>query len=160
MTLNCLNYWTKYKAYVSSCSSAVLNSSPRAPLLCIFRMLLFSLQMFVLFERKCPAWRHCAAQIHEWMFRNDGSREQWTLCREHINRNTVHAWSALLTSWLSESGVLTKRDIWEAKRQNMQSGGVRGLELRTSAVAQTIEQGWRTPVRESRSPLEFSSNSN
>ncbi len=27
-----------------------------------------------------------------------GSREQWTLCREHVNRNTVHAWSALLTS--------------------------------------------------------------
>ncbi len=26
------------------------------PPLCIFRMLLLSLQMFVLFERKCPAW--------------------------------------------------------------------------------------------------------
>ncbi len=71
------------------------------------------------------AWRRCAAQIHEWMFRNkvnfsgfpcSESREQWTLCREHVNRNTVHAWSALLTSWLSESGVLTKRDM-----QNMQS---------------------------------------
>ncbi len=52
-----------------------------------------------------------------------GSREQWTLCREHVNRNTVHAWSVIslliiLTSWLSESGVLTKRDM-----QNMQSGG-------------------------------------
>ncbi len=34
---------------------AVLNSSPRAPPLCIFRMLLLSLQMFVLLERKCPA---------------------------------------------------------------------------------------------------------
>ncbi len=35
---------------------AVLNSSPRAPPpLCIFRMLLLSLQMFILFERKCPA---------------------------------------------------------------------------------------------------------
>ncbi len=73
------------------------------------------------------AWRRYAAQIHEWMFPNkvnfsgfpcSGSREQWTLCREHVNRNTVHAWSALLTSWLSESGVLTKRDM-----QNMQSGG-------------------------------------
>ncbi len=67
------------------------------------------------------AWRRCVAQIHEWMFQNEvnsGSREQWTLCREHVNRNTVHAWSALLTSWLSESGVLTKRDM-----QNMQSGG-------------------------------------
>ncbi len=21
-----------------------------------------------------------------------GSWEQWTLCREHVNRNTVHAW--------------------------------------------------------------------
>ncbi len=27
-----------------------------------------------------------------------GSSEQWTLCREHVNRNTVHAWTALLTS--------------------------------------------------------------
>ncbi len=35
--------------------AAVLNSSPCAPPLCIFRMLLLSLQMFVLFERKCPA---------------------------------------------------------------------------------------------------------
>ncbi len=35
--------------------SAVLNSSPRARPHCIFRMLLLSLQMFVLFERKCPA---------------------------------------------------------------------------------------------------------
>ncbi len=47
-----------------------------------------------------------------------GSREQWTLCRDHVNRNTVHARSSLLTSRLSESGVLTKRDM-----QNMQSGG-------------------------------------
>ncbi len=37
------------------CKSAVLNSRPRAPPLCIFRMLLLSLQMFVLLERKCPA---------------------------------------------------------------------------------------------------------
>ncbi len=36
-------------------NSVVLNSSPRAPPLCIFRMLLLSLQMFVLLERKCPA---------------------------------------------------------------------------------------------------------
>ncbi len=27
-----------------------------------------------------------------------GSREQWTLCREYVNRNTVQARSALLTS--------------------------------------------------------------
>ncbi len=83
------------------------------------------------------AWRRCAAQIHEWMFRSEvnynrfpcsGSREQWTRCREHVNRNTVHARSALLTSWLSESGVLTKRDL-----QNMQSGGAWRLELRTAA---------------------------
>ncbi len=56
-------------------------------------------------------------------------REQWTLCREHVNRNTVNARSALLTSWLSESGVLTKRDM-----RNMQSGGARGLELRTAVL--------------------------
>ncbi len=35
--------------------SAVLNSSPRAPPLCTFHMLLLLLQMFVLFEHKCPA---------------------------------------------------------------------------------------------------------
>ncbi len=40
-----------------------------------------------------------------------GSRSNGSLCREHVNRNTVHSWSALLTSWLSESGVLTKRDM-------------------------------------------------
>ncbi len=47
-----------------------------------------------------------------------GSREQRTRCRDHINQNTVHARSSLLTSWLSESGVLTKRDM-----QNMRAGG-------------------------------------
>ncbi len=36
-------------------TAAVLNSSPRASPLCTFRMLLLSLQTFVLFERKCPA---------------------------------------------------------------------------------------------------------
>ncbi len=46
-----------------------------------------------------------------------GSREQWTLCRDHVNRNTVHARSTLLTSRLSESGVLTRRVM-----QNMQGG--------------------------------------
>ncbi len=45
---------------------------------------------------------------------------------------TVHARSALLTSRLSESGVLTKRDM-----QNMQSRG-RGLELRTAGLNSSI----------------------
>ncbi len=62
-----------------------------------------------------------------WMFRSEinfnrfsllRSMEQWTLCRDHINQNTVHAHSSLLMSWLSESGVLTERDM-----QNMQSRG-------------------------------------
>ncbi len=71
-----------------------------------------------------------------------GSREQWTLCREHVNRNTVHAWSVIslliiLTSWLSESGVLTKRDM-----RNMQSGGGRGLEL--SLFFEASFCTWRT----------------
>ncbi len=35
--------------------AAVLNSSPRAPPLCAFLMLLLSLQTFVLIDRKCPA---------------------------------------------------------------------------------------------------------
>ncbi len=39
-----------------------------------------------------------------------------TRCRDHINRNTVHARSSLLTSWLSESGVLTKRYAKYAER--------------------------------------------
>ncbi len=42
-------------AYRAVAIPAVLNSSPRAPPLCTFRMLLLSLQTFVLFERKCPA---------------------------------------------------------------------------------------------------------
>ncbi len=47
-----------------------------------------------------------------------GSREQRTLCRNNVNRYTVYARSTLLTSRLSESGVLTKRDM-----QHMQSRG-------------------------------------
>ncbi len=35
-----------------------------------------------------------------------------------------------LTSWLFESGVLNKRDM-----QNMQSAGMRELELRTTALS-------------------------
>ncbi len=49
-------------------------------------------------------------------------REQWTVCREHVNRNTVHAKSTLLTSWLSESGVLTKRHAKYAKRVGARTG--------------------------------------
>ncbi len=47
-----------------------------------------------------------------------GSREQWTLCNDNVNWNTVHARSTLLMSRFSESGVLTKKEM-----QNMQSGG-------------------------------------
>ncbi len=109
---------------------------------CEFKLYIFT---DVYYVTLVCAWRCCAAQIHEWMFWSEvnfsgfpcsGSREQWTLCREqwtlcreHVNRNTVHARSALLTSWLYESGVLTKRDM-----QYMQSGGARGLELRTAVL--------------------------
>ncbi len=58
------------------------------------------------------------------MVPNSSPCEQRTLCREHINRNTVNARSSLLTSWLSDSGVLTKR-----KMLNM-----RGLELGTAGL--------------------------
>ncbi len=126
------------------------------------------------------AWRRCAAQIHEWMFRNkvnfswfpcSGSREQWTpcreqwtpcreqwtpcreqwtpcreqwtpcreqwtpcreqwtpcreqwtQCREHVNPNTVHAQSALQTSWLSESGVNKERHAKYAERGGARTG--------------------------------------
>ncbi len=53
---------------------AVLNSNPRAPPLCIFRMLLLSLQMFILFERKCPAkwtsmwFRHDSSSKRTYIF--------------------------------------------------------------------------------------------
>ncbi len=47
-----------------------------------------------------------------------GSWEQWTLCRDNVYRNTVHARSALLMSRLPESSVITKRDML-----NMQSRG-------------------------------------
>ncbi len=63
-----------------------------------------------------PKWNKLQLQNRD--FPCSGSREQWTLCREHVNRNTVHARSSLLSSWWSESSVLTKRDM-----QNMQSGG-------------------------------------
>ncbi len=49
---------------------------------------------------------------------DSGSREQWTLCNDNVNWNTVHARSTLLMSRFSESGVLTKKEM-----QNMQSGG-------------------------------------
>ncbi len=74
-------------------------------------------------------WTPCREQWTPCRDQWTPCREQWTLCRERVNRNTVHARSALLTSWLSESGVLTKRDM-----QNMQSGGARGLELRPSVL--------------------------
>ncbi len=44
-----------------------------------------------------------------------GSREQQTLCRDHVNHNSVYAWSSLL-SLLSESGVLNKRDMQNSGR--------------------------------------------
>ncbi len=50
------------------------------------------------------------------------SREQWTLCREHVNRNTVHARSALLTSWLSESGVNKERHAKYSERGGARTG--------------------------------------
>ncbi len=78
-------------------------------------------------------WTPCREQWTPCREQWTPCREQWTLCREHVNRNTVHARSALLTSWLSESGVLTKRDM-----QNMQSGGARGLELRTSVPVEHL----------------------
>ncbi len=82
------------------------------------------------------AWRRCAN--HEWFFRSEVNYNGFpllreygamdTVYREHVNRNTVQARSAFLTSWLSESGVLTKRD--------MQNGGGGGW-LRTG-----IENRW------------------
>ncbi len=46
----------------------------------------------------------------------------------------AHFWLSE-TSWLSESGVLTKRDM-----QNMQRGGARGLELRTAGLNNVMSQ--------------------
>ncbi len=51
----------------------------------------------------------------------------------------MHVCSSLLTSWLSDSGVLTKRDM-----QNMQSGGARGLELGTAGLHHMSFTGEKT----------------
>ncbi len=147
-------------------TAAVLNSSPRAPPLCIFRMLLLSLQMFVLFERKCPAkwtsqdippWFQFEANVYipfkvckTWIKIVYIYRGIWCHTRPCVKTlrsanpwMNVPKWSKLqrispaqgegsngpcvgsisigtqfITTWLSESGVLTKRDM-----QNMQSGG-------------------------------------
>ncbi len=103
--------------------AAVLNSSPR--------------------EQWTPCgaqWTPCGAQWtpcgEQWTLCREQwtlCREQWTLCREHVNPNTVHARSALLTSWLSESGVLTKRDM-----QNMQSGGDEDWNWETQQRMQSL----------------------
>ncbi len=108
---------TGYSAMISVRSERIY--SIQSALKCARREL--KLYIFTeVYDVTLRVWRRWAAQIQEWMFQNkvnfsgfpcSGSREQWTLCREHVNRNTVHAWSALLTSWLSESGVLTKRDM-------------------------------------------------
>ncbi len=50
-------------------------------------------------------------------------------CVGIISIRTVHARSSLLTSWLSESGVLTKQDM-----QNMQSVGGTGIGKRCSKM--------------------------
>ncbi len=98
------------------------------------------------------AWRRCAVQIHEWMFRNKVNfsgfpcsgireqwtlcreqwtlcREQWTLCREHVNRNTVHAWSALLTSLIIWIRCVNKER--HAKHAERGGGGGGGGGART-----------------------------
>ncbi len=158
--------------------AAVLNSSPRTPPLCTFRMLLLSLQTFVLFKRKCPAkwtsqnippWFQFEANVYipvHWSVRvvnfnciylqrymivrawRKSANPRWMNVPKWsklqrifpaqgvgsnghcVNQNTLHARSALLTSWLSESGVL-KREM-----QNMLSGEARGLELRTATLEQ------------------------
>ncbi len=53
-------------------SAAVLNSSPHVPPLCTFCTFLLSLQMFVLFDCKCPAkWTS-----HHRIFRHDSSSKR------------------------------------------------------------------------------------
>lgn len=64
-------------------------------------------------------WRHCVAQIFKSLFWSEvnfngfptaqgvGSKEH--LRRDHVYWNMLHAHSSLLTSWLSELGVLTER---------------------------------------------------
>ncbi len=89
----------------------------------------------------CEQWTLCREQWtlcrEQWTLCREQwtlCRELWTLCREHVNRNTVHARSALLTSWLSESGVLTKRDM-----QNMQSGGGGGARTGIENLCSTVD---------------------
>ncbi len=56
---------------------------------------------------KVPKW----SKLQRIYPGKSGSREQWTLCRDNVNRNAVHAQSAFLTS-----------------------RGVLGLELRTAGL--------------------------
>ncbi len=89
-------------------------------------------------------WRSANPWINQWInkFRSEvnvngfsclGSREQWTLCREHVNRNTVHSWNFLLMSWWSESGVFKQ----QRHAKCAERGGARtGVENRCSRLTQ------------------------
>ncbi len=79
----------------------------------------------ITFEVHISVWGMNSNSIYQRYMMSHSSAPEYV---DVVNRNTVHAWCALITSWLSESGVLTRRDM-----QNMQ-GGCWGLELRTAGV--------------------------
>ncbi len=85
-----------------------------------------SLVSFVCVWRCCRLWLSANPwmNVPKWrkfngfpVLREKGAMDTMYIW-DHVNRNTVHARSSLLTSWWSESGMLTKRHM-----QNMQSGG-------------------------------------
>ncbi len=57
------------------------------------------LQRYMMSHRPCVKtlrsanpWMNVLNKVNFSGFPCSGSKEQWTLCREHVNRNTVYAW--------------------------------------------------------------------
>ncbi len=93
-------------------TAAVLNSSPRSPPLCIFRMLLLSLQMFVLFERKCPA--KCTSQdIPPWF---QFEANVYIPFKAHISVQVNYIFIYLQRYMMTHSSV--REDVTQRKSMN------------------------------------------
>ncbi len=93
--------------------AAVLNSSPRTPPLCIFRMLLLSLQMFVPFVCKCTA--KCTSQYMLPWFQFEANvyipfKVHWSV--QDVNSNCIY----LQRYMMSHSSV--REDVAQRKSMN------------------------------------------
>ncbi len=101
------------------CKSAVLNSSPRTPPLCTFRMLLLSLQMFVLFKSSkfyCQFFHMYSTYIQriEIALLSDPWRIQLTLNTDSRHSNTDKYSLTICTYKLYR---YTNEDIVEKRKQ-------------------------------------------